>query len=144
MKKIIFLLSCIVVFSSCKKEEENPVAPVLEFKGISSTSVVQFDNSIVVTFGYEDYQGDLGHQNPDIVSLRVKDARLEEADMYHIPPMTPEQQELHIKGTYSVTLNHVFLLGNGASETTRFTVQIQDRAGNWSNEVVTPVVTIEP
>jgi len=144
MKKIIFLLSSIVIFSSCKKEEENPVAPVLEFKGISSTSVVQFDNSIVVTFGYEDYQGDLGHQDPDVVSLRVKDARLEDADMYHIPPMTPDQQELHIKGSYSVTLNQVFLLGNGASETTKFTVQIQDRAGNWSNEVVTPVVTIEP
>jgi hypothetical protein len=58
--------------------------------------------------------------------------------------MTPDQQELHIKGSYSVTLNQVFLLGNGASETTKFTVQIQDRAGNWSNEVVTPVVTIEP
>jgi len=120
------------------------VAPVLEFKEISSTSVVQFDNSIVVTFGYEDYQGDLGHQDPDIVSLRVKDARLSDADMYHIPPMTPEQQELHIKGTFSVNLNHVFLLGNGASETTKFTIQIQDRAGNWSNEVVTPIVTIEP
>jgi hypothetical protein len=144
MKKIIFLLISIVVFSSCKKEEEDPIAPVLEFKSISSTSVVQFDNSIVVTFGYEDYQGDLGHQDPDIVSLRVKDARLDEADMYHIPPMTPEEQELHIKGTYSVNLNHVFLLGNGASETTKFTIQIQDRAGNWSNEVVTPVVTIEP
>jgi len=144
MKKIIFLLGCIIVFSSCKKEEENPVAPILEFKEISSTSVVQFDNSIVVTFGYEDYQGDLGHQDPDIVSLRVKDARLSDADMYHIPPMTPDQQELHIKGTYSVNLNNVFLLGNGASETTKFTIQIQDRAGNWSNEVVTPVVTIEP
>jgi len=144
MKKIIFLLGCILVFSSCKKEEENPVAPILEFKEISSTSVVQFDNSIIVTFGYEDYQGDLGHQDPDIVSLRVKDSRLSDADMYHIPPMTPEQQELHIKGTYSVILNHVFLLGNGVSETTKFTIQIQDRAGNWSNEVVTPIITIEP
>lgn len=144
MKRIIFLLSCVLVFSSCKKEEEDPIAPVLEFKSISSTSVVQFDNEIVVTFGFEDYQGDLGHQDPDVVSLRVKDARLDEADMYHIPPMTPEQQELHITGTYSVNLNHVFLLGNGESETTKFTIQIQDRAGNWSNEVVTPVVTIEP
>lgn len=144
MNRIIFLLSCVLVFSSCKKEEEDPIAPVLEFKSISSTSVVQFDNEIVVTFGYEDHQGDLGHQDPDIVSLRVKDARLDEADMYHIPPMTPEEQELHIKGTYSVNLNHVFLLGNGASETTKFTIQIQDRAGNWSNEIVTPVVTIEP
>jgi hypothetical protein len=144
MKKIIALLAVVAFVTGCKKEEEDPVAPAIVYSGISATSVQQFDNEVTVSFTYEDYQGDLGHQDPDIVSLRVKDARLSDADMYHVPPMTPDLEELHIKGTYSVNLNTLFLLGNGASESTKFYIQIQDRAGNWSNEIITPEVVINP
>lgn len=144
MKKLFAFIIIAAIAVGCKKDEEDPVAPVIVYSGISTTSVQQFDNEITVSFTYEDYQGDLGHQDPDVVSLRVKDARLSDADMYHVPPMTPDLEELHIKGTYSVRLNTLFLLGNGASESTKFYIQIQDRAGNWSNEIITPEVVINP
>jgi hypothetical protein len=132
----------IMCMTSCKKEDEKPVEPVIEFKSISATEVTQFTNEIQITFSYEDMQGDLGQADPDAYSLRVKDDRLEDFDWYHIPPMTPDMQELHIKGDYVVTLTPLFLLGSGGNETTRFTLQLRDRAGNWSNQIVTPVVTI--
>ncbi|MFN8863658.1 MAG: hypothetical protein ACK5W1_05050 [Flavobacteriales bacterium] len=142
IRPFVALVAVLVLFVSCKKEEEKPVEPVIEFKSISATKVTQFTNEIKITFSYEDMQGDLGQADPDAYSLRVQDDRLEDFDWYHIPPMTPDMQELHIKGDYVVTLTPLFLLGSGGNETTRFTLQLRDRAGNWSNQIITPVVTI--
>lgn len=131
-----------VVLFSCKKEEEKPAAPIIEFKSISGTEVEQFNNNLIMTISYEDYQGDLGNADPDVLTLRVKDARLSDFDWYHVPPMTPDNQELHIKGNYAIELDPLFLMGNGTQEQTTFSIEIRDRAGNWSNAVKTPNVLI--
>lgn len=135
---VVFLLAA----SSCKKEEPIPVAPQIIFTRISASTVEQFNNSITVEFQYEDHQGDLGEPDPDNYSLRIKDSRLLNFDWYHIPPMTPDLQELHIKGYYSVQLPVLFILGNGSQETASFTLQLRDRAGHWSNIIATPNVLI--
>lgn len=144
MKNIFLITLCFMTISACKKEEEKPTSPTLAYKSISATEVQSYQNEVKVVFSYEDFQGDLGTQDPDEMTLFVKDARLDQADQYHVPPMTPEMQELHIKGDYEVTLSNLFLLGNGASETTTFSIQIRDRAGNLSNTIQTDVVTITP
>lgn len=130
------------LFVGCKKEDEDPVAPIITFDTISASTVEQFNNTIQIGILYEDYQGDLGRQDPDDYSLRVRDARLSDYDWYHIPPMTPNDQELHIKGKYILELDPLFLMGTGTQESTTLTIQIQDRAGNWSNSIVTPVVLV--
>lgn len=144
IKRILMVLVLSMVFFSCKKEEEKPQSPTLVYKSISNTEVFSFENNLKVVFSYEDFQGDLGTTDPDELTLFVKDARLSTPDMYHIPPMTPELQELHIKGNYEVELSTLFLLGNGASETTKFSIQLRDRAGNLSNTIETDIVTILP
>lgn len=144
MRKIGLYLAALVVLSSCKKEDENPVSPTIDFVSISADSVTAFSNSIEIEFSYEDFQGDIGEVDADDYSLRVKDDRLSDYDYYHIPPMTPDLMELHIKGEYKVILDPLFLMGNGASETTKFTLQVRDREGNWSNSIVTPEVVITP
>lgn len=136
------LLMVLVACVSCKKDTDDPAPPVIEYNSISATSVTEFTNTVRITFSYEDYQGDLGEQDPDRFSLRIKDDRLDDFDWYHIPPMTPDMEELHIKGKYTVEINPLFLLGNGGSETTRLTLRLRDRAGNWSNTIVTPTITI--
>ncbi|MCC6599372.1 MAG: hypothetical protein IT223_01710 [Crocinitomicaceae bacterium] len=146
MKELTYLfLPVIFAFSfllSCKKEEDLPVVPQITYRSISSTNIQSFNNEIEIGFSYEDFQGDLGNSDPDIFSLRIKDDRLSDYDWYHIPPMAPGTTPLHIKGTYSIVLKPLFLMGNGGNEATRFTLQIKDRAGNWSNQITTPVVTI--
>ncbi len=147
MKKILLFALVSLAFLGCKKDEEeedNPASPVLTFVSISSNEAVSYNNDLKVIFSYEDFQGDIGEEDPDNLTLWVKDARLDAADYYHVPPMTPENQELHIKGNYEVSLNTLFLLGNGAAETTKFTIQLRDRAGNVSNIIETTPVTITP
>jgi hypothetical protein len=47
-----------------------------------------------------------------------------------------------IQGTLEFQINSTFILGNAQQETTTFNIQIKDRAGNWSNVVTTPTITI--
>lgn len=141
MRKLhIFILFCIG-FTACKKDEPSKI-PVIEFVSISHTEVEEFSNQIEVQIKYSDYDGDLGTVDADDLTLKVKDARLSEFDWYHIPPLTPDLQELQIEGTFTVELNPLFLLGNGDQETTEFSIQLRDRADNWSNQILTPTVII--
>lgn len=145
MKQIPQLLLVFFIFAltgGCGKEPELDPIPQISFVSISETEVLSFTNAVEVVFSYADQDGDLGTANPDEGSLRVKDSRLPEADWYHVPPMTPDLQVLQIEGTYSVQLNPLFILGNGDVEVASFTLQLRDRAGNWSNSITTPEVRI--
>lgn len=142
MRRFVYIASLLLLVA-CKKEENTlPTQPEIEFISISDIEVEEFDNSITLVLNYKDKEGDIGQADPDAYSLRVKDARLEEFDWYHIPPITPDLQELQTQGTLSVQLNALFLLGNGETETTYFTIQLKDRAGNWSNQIQCPEITI--
>jgi hypothetical protein len=134
---LVFALS-----GGCKKEATIERIPTLEFVSISESEVIEFTNAVEVVIKFTDGDGDLGSPNPDVNTLRVKDSRLLNYDWYHVPPMTPDLEELQIEGSYTVTLNPLFILGNGDAEEATFTLQIKDRAGNWSNAIVTPSVQI--
>lgn len=138
---IILIFGCLLV-AGCKKKDDDPRAPVLEFKSISASTVEQFNNNLLITIQYEDVQGDIGTADPDDYSLRIKDSRLSDFDWYHLPPMTPDNQSLHIKGSYSIELDPLFLMGTGMQELTSFSIEVRDREGNWSNVVKTPNVLI--
>lgn len=142
LRHTAFIAGLIVLVVGCKKEEAPDPAPVLEFVGISATEVVEFSNALTVTINYSDVNGDLGSPDPDENTVRVRDARLPDYDWYHLQPLTPNLEELNISGSFVLELNPLFILGNGVEEVTTFTVQVRDRAGNWSNEVVTPQVRI--
>lgn len=143
MRSGLLQIALVVSLISCKKKEDFPLGPVIAFQSISASEVVQFDNQVVIKLSFKDHNGDIGEPNPDIYSLKVKDARLSAPDWYHVPPMTPELEELQIEGSLSVQLGALFLLGSGDQEVTSFVIQLQDRAGNWSNEAVTPEVVVK-
>lgn len=137
------LVVVVIVAQSCKKDElVVSDIPEITFENISDESVVQFENSVTINFSYIDGNGDIGYADPDEYALRVKDSRLENFDWYHVPPVTPDNEELSVEGSLSVDLSSLFLLGNGGQESASFTVQLRDRAGNWSNQIITPVVLI--
>jgi len=143
MKNWLLHIALALVLISCKKKEDVPLGPVINFQSISATEVVQFDNQVVIRISFKDRNGDVGEPNPDINSLKVKDARLSDYDWYHVPPMTPDLEELQIEGSISIQLGALFLLGAGNQEVTSFAIQLRDRAGNWSNEIVTPQVVVK-
>ena len=134
-------LTCMALLHSCKKDEASDV-PVISLENISDYSVVEYDNAIEVTINYEDHQGDIGTNDPDEHSLFVSDERFAEQDGYHIDPLTPDQQSLHVRGSLRVSLRPLFIMGTDSTETTRLTFELRDRAGNVSNRVMSEVITI--
>lgn len=141
MKYWIYI-AMILALAACRESDELDPVPTLEFISISETEVTQFENAIDVTVKYVDMDGDLGQPDPDALSMRVKDDRLEDYDWYHIPPLDPDDYSPNISGNFVVELPPLFLLGNGSQEVTKITIQVQDRAGNWSNPVETPEIII--
>lgn len=137
----LYSLLSVVMLSGCKKDDES-AAPVIELKDISATNVVEYNNAIEVTIGYEDHQGDVGTLDPDEYSLFVADDRFTEQDGYHIDPLTPNLQSLHVRGSLLVSLRPLFIMGTDSTETTRLTFELHDRAGNASNRVTTQEITI--
>jgi hypothetical protein len=134
-------LTCIALLHGCKKDEVSQ-APVISIENLSAYSVVEYNNAIEVTINYEDHQGDIGTTDPDEHSLFVADERFAELDGYHIDPLTPDLQSLHVRGSLRVSLRPLFLMGNDSTETTRLTFELRDREGNVSNRVMTEEITI--
>jgi hypothetical protein len=141
----LFALILSIVFSGCTKETQssqgNP-SPVITLEKTTPTNVLQFKDSLTVTIGYEDGDGDLGYENADINSLEIRDTRLSKPDYYYVPPQAPIGSSVHIKGTLNIQIKNLFLLGTGNTETTNLEIKIQDSAGHWSNLVTSPTITI--
>jgi hypothetical protein len=142
---IPFLLVTFLFSIACKKKQEEvlPPDPVLELIEVTPDSIQQFRDSVVVRIKYKDNDGDLGDESPDVYSMLVKDDRLNAPDHYHVSPLAPLGTTLKIEGELKVKLNGMFLIGNGKTETTLLKIKIQDRAGHWSNELVTPKIVIK-
>lgn len=147
MSKRSFYILLLLVFglaAGCKKEVDNGISnvPAIEIRQVAPLTIEEFDGNVKVFLKYQDGDGDLGYPEADSLSLEVWDARLSEPDWYYVPALAPVGETLTIKGELEITLNGTFILGNGTSETTTFTLRIRDRAGHWSNTVQTPTITI--
>ncbi|MEM1319906.1 MAG: hypothetical protein AAGG75_06585 [Bacteroidota bacterium] len=150
------LLLCCLAFS-CTKEtmseenlnDPNPAiseVPAIELLSVSTTQIIEHQDSIVFTIQYLDGDGDLGTSDPDATTVELVDNR--DPDLlifgYHLSPRTPEGTSLSIQGELSIVLNNSILLDDtNSSEQTTFSIRIQDRAGHWSNQVETATIIIE-
>ncbi len=147
MRIALIILASSVLFLSCDKDkkaekEGYSEIPAIELVSVNKTTMVQFQDSMIITIKFKDLNGDLGRQDPDDNSLYIKDQRLPAADYYHIPPITPEDLEFKTRGTIRIVVPTLFLLGNGGDEKTVLTVKVKDQADHWSNEITTPQITV--
>lgn len=139
----VFLIGAFL--SGCKKNDElsgNSNVPFITMIGVSSTTILQFKDSLLITFEYTDGDGDIGETNPDKNAIQIKDKRLSKADYYFVKPLSPPGSSIKTKGTIKVQMKNTFLLSTANSETTTFELKLKDRAGNWSNSIFTPTITI--
>ena len=104
--------------------------------------VEEFSDTVTISFNYYDHNGDLGHSDPNVTSLSVKDSRLQFEDLYHVQPLAPEGANIPIRGRLSVKLNNLFILGNDTVERLQFEVMIRDRDGHWSNIAESDTITV--
>lgn len=145
MKNLGCFFLLLLLSFSCTKESGNlsfDTTPKIELIEISQDTLYEFATPLSIKIKYEDGDGDLGSDNPDINSIFVKDQRLEKADEYYVGPLAPTDTRISIQGTINLELANVFLLGNGSKEATVFTIHFVDRAGNESNRIETESITI--
>lgn len=140
MKKILFILLSVLIISSCKKEDDSLFN--ISLLSTSPISLQEFQENIIVDIEYEHSKGFMGFYDPDYLSLEVKDSRLVNADYYHLIPLNPPDNELEIKGIIKLEIDAPFILGSGNLETLFFTIRIQDREEEWSNEIFTPLISV--
>ena len=141
--KLFFLVCIFSAVQSCKKDEKLPPEPSIEFVSLTPSTILQFKDEVTVTIKYKDNNGDLGYESADQYPLQVKDSRLTGPDWYHVSPLAPLGQELKIEGELKIKISSMFILGNGHQEVATLAIKIKDRAGNWSNEILTPPITIK-
>ena len=104
--------------------------------------MTEFQENLIVEIEYEHSKGFMGFYDPDYLSIEVKDSRLTNADFYHLIPLNPPENNLSIKGVIGLEIDSPFILGTGNLETLFYTIRIQDRSGEWSNEISTPLITV--
>jgi hypothetical protein len=140
MKKILFISLLVFIVSSCKKEDDSLFN--ISLLSTSPISLQEFQENIIVEIEFEHSEGFMGFYDPDYLSLEVKDSRLTNADYYHLIPLNPPDNELEIKGIIQLEIDAPFILGSGNLETLFFTMRIQDREGEWSNDISTPLISV--
>ena len=140
MKKTLFILLSVLIISSCEKEDDSLFN--ISLLSTSPISLQEFQENIIVEIEYEHSKGFMGFYDPDYLSLEVKDSRLANADYYHLIPLNPPDNELEIKGIIKLEIDAPFILGSGNLETLFFTIRIQDREEEWSNEIFTPLISV--
>jgi len=147
MKSFIALvLTLTVLLISCEREANLlplPIEPTISIASVSTDTIVQFQENLIIELKYEDGDGDLGNEDTDINSLFIKDARLPEPDAYYVAPLAPKGDNISISGKLKVTLSSPFILGNGEQETTYFEMWMVDRKGHKSNVVITNPILIK-
>jgi len=146
----IFFLTLIFLVASCGKNEPSELLteiPTIELVKVipESNQVQQYNDELIFTISYSDGDGDLGTEDADIPSIEVIDTR--DPDVlkfeYHLSPRAPAGSEIKITGELNVVLNHTIIVDDtNNEETTTFKIRIKDRAGNWSNEVETEMITV--
>jgi len=140
------LISATLLATSCKKEDD-PVSavPEITFETISPGTVREFRDSVVITIGYKDGDGDLGVNNSTASNAFVTDSRNNLVYSFRIRQLAPENAGVTIQGKLDIVVPAVALSSNTAtSESATFSVYIKDRAGNSSNTITTGAVTVVP
>jgi len=144
MRLSFFFFILLVMILSCKDDliKSGDPQPKIQFVSINPNSVIQFQDSVVITISYEDGDGDLGDYSADSLSISIRDTRLVKPDFYHLKPLAPKESNVKIKGQLDIKLKNLFLLGQGKAEQTQFEIKLKDRNQNWSNTVTTSTIAI--
>ena len=137
MKKLLYILILVVLFS-CKKEEEVSDVPAIAFESISPNT-----DDIIITISYTDGDGDLGENNPDINNLFVEDNRNGIEYKFRIPELSPSGSTITIEGNFNITINGTGITDESSSQKVDYSIYVKDRAGNTSNKVTTSSITIQ-
>ncbi len=117
--------------------------PTIKLLSVAPTTVQQFTDSLVFNIEYEDGNGDIGWNVADSMSLFITDNRIALTERFNLGNVAPMGSNIAVRGIFNVVMHHTILLDpNQSSEQVQFLLQLKDRAGNRSNEVMSTIITV--
>lgn len=164
MRRFI-LFPCVLVLlmglhSGCDQAPLFPVEPRIEFIDIQPRTVRSLQDSIIITFRFQDGDGDIGLVDSalDLNNLILIDSRIgatlteaQATNTYTLPNLTPDTKNLSIQGELSVKLDFTIKTTAEPEEQIRYQIRLRDRAGNYAKPldgsdegVYTDFITIVP
>ena len=139
----VALFLVVLVFSSCKKDEDSlSIVPQLTFESISPTTIQEFGGPITFSISYQDGDGDLGENDSDAKNLFLQDLRNGITYEYRIQELAPQGAEIAIIGTIDIILNTISITDGSNEQEVTFDIYAVDRAGNSSKPITSPPLTI--
>ncbi len=134
---------------SCKKDKYEVVkeivegdAPIIFFMSVVPTEVKEYGDSLVFTIAYQDQNGDLGENDPDVENVFLVDNRIDITYKYRLSQLAPLEANVPIRGTFEIVLPNTGITDGSSEQTGKYTLYIVDRAGNKSNRVLSADVKV--
>lgn len=149
---------------SCNKEPlSNSITPELSLTSaqVLPHPILPVDSIIILTFSYADADGDIGIPESDTLSgsdfiIRYFEIQDGEPHSYiiplsandtlnfnqRLPSLTPQGKDKSIKGTFTVRIPATPFPGY-TPDSVMFQCRLFDRAGNGSQEVQTPILSLK-
>ncbi len=153
-KYLIFFILPLITSVSCRKIEQLPPEPKIEFMNFAVFDTTDILGNLCkggrLSFHFEDGDGNLGLQTPDGsetdttnlfftlfrkvggVMVEVPGNDILDPSDYRIPYMERNGQNKILKGTIAVTFLYLFY-SEEATDTIRYDFYLKDRADNLSN-----------
>lgn len=157
---IVAVLVLLTSILSCVKPPQFPVEPKITYVGVDNPQVFQGsatapNDTLSIQFSFTDGDGDLSFAD-DSVDIFLVDSRVPQFPItYRIPSINPEGATNGIEGNIWVNIPNkplnicCYVDGQAcavsqtqAIDTLTYSIQIRDRAGNYSNIIKTELLTV--
>ena len=147
MKVAFFVITILICLLSVGCERQNiPISNVPEIEIINAGPLIvtAFKDSIVFEIKYTDGDGDLGTNDDTQRNVFVRDSRINVTHEFRVQQLAPDGANIAITGTFFLTLPNTLLTGGNTEEKVTFAIYVIDQAGNESNTVESPEITVMP
>lgn len=156
---LLSLLGFLLFMASCTQAPEYPIEPVITFDNLNKNQVFQFTNgpvdTLILRFSFTDGDGDLSQIGTDSVDIFLTDSRLPTLPIpFRFPLIEEEGTGNGISGTATVTIlntDNICCIYESRLcaedpeypiDTFSYSIQIRDRANNFSNTIRTDQIQI--
>ena len=145
--KILLIIGNAIVLTSCIKNDDFDLIPVLEFEEYNTFRDVENKvDSAYFKFNFQDGDGDLGSDTHDdfncflIYEEKNGDSIASFPEMmpreYSLPNLTPNAQDKNIEGVITLILKPAPIYNFSTDSAYRYACYVVDRDGNYSNVIL--------
>lgn len=147
MRILIIILGICFFAGTCINPPNYSVVPKIKFKSLNITEVIPGIDTLLVTFEYEDGDGDIGVKDGDTsTNTWLVDRRTQFPYVYQLPFVNQKGNSNSISGTIWITVSPFTMNcrpDHPILDTISYDIYIKDRDGNISNTITTPDIVLK-